>query len=202
MKVVGISGAQGAGKTSLLTELEKRGYALDSFKVSRAVQTALGWHSLDEVMSSVETMEEFQTEVYAQKFGRDKHLAQVSDDSIVLTERTFADIDAYTHQWVWSFVDQGKLTLEAALEFLTPYHRRCTEAQASIYSGVILLPFMDHVVWQDDPNRAKRADVDRIYEHIERFMTQSSLFQKKVLVITAKSVEDRADQVEEFLKTL
>ena len=34
----GISGAQGAGKSTTLKELQKRGWVVDDFKVSRSVQ--------------------------------------------------------------------------------------------------------------------------------------------------------------------
>lgn len=209
MKVVGLSGAQGAGKSTLLIELQKRGWQLDQFRVSRAVQAQLGWETLDRVMESPETMMEFQNEVLSQKQKHDSALKELPgartidpQGDVILTERTFADIAAYTNQWTWRFVDSGKMTLNYAFAFLADFTRRCSEAQNSIYTGTMLLPMMDHVVWENDPNRAAQKDVAAIFEDIERFMERKVALTQKRLMITGKSVEERADQVQDFLRGL
>ena len=201
MKVVGLSGAQGGGKSSLLIELQKRGWQLDQFRVSRAVQAQLGWESLDTVLTSFETMVEFQNEVLRQKSTHDAALASDGVE-VILTERTFADIVAYTTHWTWELLDQGKTTLREATEFLNGYVSQCIKHQ-DIYSGVLLLPYMrDQIEWQDDPNRAKLSSVDSIYEGVERFTQHRAFLTQKRYTITAKTISDRADQVEAFLRTL
>lgn len=209
MIVVGLSGAQGAGKSTLLIELQNRGWHLDQFRVSRAVQAQLGWEKLDNVMESPETMMQFQEAVFYQKLLNDFKLtklegARTADPKghIMLTERTFADIDAYTNQWIWRFVDQGKMTMSEAMTFLSQFYKRCMDAQLSCYDGTIMLPFMKHVAWEDDPNRAAKNDVEAIYEHIERYMSMSVFIAHPKLVITAKSIEDRIDQTERFLESI
>lgn len=221
MKLIGISGAQGAGKSTLLKELAARGWAVDDFKVSRAVQTALGWDTLERVMDSPETMMQFQTEVFKQKLTRDSHLSalviaplkthsgrayshssQDTKTSIMLTERTFADILAYTSHWCWKFVDEHRLNIKTAIDFLVEYTIDCQNAQLKIYSGAILLPFMDHVIWEADPNRAKRSDVDLIFENIEKFMERRTPITHRRMTISSKSVPDRVTEVERFLESL
>jgi hypothetical protein len=209
MKVVGLSGAQGAGKSTLLIELMARGWQLDQFRVSRAVQAQLGWDNLDTVMSSPETMMKFQNAVLFQKINNDfsllsKEGARTIDPKghIILTERTFADIVAYTNLWAWKFVDSGKMTLEEALDFLSRYTTKCEEAHTQIYGGTILLPMMDHVVWENDPNRAAKNDVEAVFEDIERFMDRKLPITHRRMTITGKTVSERADQVENFLRTL
>ena len=96
IKLVGVSGAQGAGKSTLLEGLKAKGWAVDSFKVSRAVQKKLGWDSLERVMDDVHTMQRFQEEVLHQKLLRDFDMGRLETSGVVLTERTFADIAAYT----------------------------------------------------------------------------------------------------------
>ena len=213
MKVVGLSGAQGAGKSTLLIELQKRGWVLDQFRVSRAVQAQLGWDSLDQVMESWDTMTAFQEEVFKQKLGRDVELMKLSDDArhdrtvsqnaIILTERTFADIVAYTNLWTWKHVDRRNVDLSTAVRWLQAYTHGCLQAQVQIYSGVMLLPYMSDVVsWEADKNRADRIDTDKVYEDVERFLEQSLLMKVRRQVITTKTVDERADQVERYLETL
>lgn len=227
MKVVGLSGAQGGGKSSLLIELENRRWRLDKFRVSRAVQAQLGWETLDNVMSSPQTMMEFQEEVFRQKYNHDLTLsvkgwhefegvgkqngsitceADPEHDhrnEFILTERTFADIWAYTSLWTWKFHEQGKLTFDESLKFLSSYTKKCADAQNLIYSAVMVLPYMpDVVAWVNDPNRAKREDVDTVFEDVERFVERKQPIDSKKLRINTKSVAERADQVETFLRSL
>ncbi len=201
MIVVGLSGAQGGGKSSLLIELQNRGFKLDQFRVSRAVQAQLGWESLDRVMESPKTMMDFQNEVLNQKYQHDLALTK-EGDGLILTERTFADINAYTHAWTWKFVDQGKLTIQEAVQFLMGYTVHCQHAQMQCYGATLLLPLMSHVVFEQDPHRAKQENAHTVYEEIERFIDTKMPLGYKKLVITAKSVEDRATQVQQFLETL
>jgi predicted ATPase len=206
MKVVGLSGAQGGGKSSLLAELQRRGWLVDSFRVSRAVQAALGWDSLDRVKESFETMASFQEEVFFQKHRNDfalheKACARTMDPKghVVLTERTFADINAYTNLWTWGFVDNEQVSLAHAIDFLRGYTHDCAEAHAKIYHATLLMPLMDHIPWENDPNRAKREDAQSVYEDIERFVDRKTHIMHPRHRITSKSVEERADEVETFL---
>lgn len=215
-KVIGLSGAQGGGKSSLLGELQERDWVIDQFRVSRAVQAQLGWASLDNVLKGPQTMMDFQNAVLKQKLMHDYRLACVTNmvehlghqvpvdkSTVVLTERTYADICAYTTHWTWELHHQGKWTLSEASEFLHDFVRQCNLAQEQCYSGVLLLPYMpDVITWEEDPNRAKRETVDQIYEGVERFTQAPRFLTQKKLTITKKSVLERADQVEEFLRAL
>lgn len=207
MRVVGLSGAQGAGKSTLLKELMARGWQLDQFRVSRAVQEQLGWSTLENVMESWDTMVRFQEEVFKQKFDHDSLLVQAADtdnpSGIILTERTFADIAAYTAQWTWRHVDRGNVPLNDAINFLAGYLTGCSFAQCQVYAGTILLPYMAEVVpWENDLNRAPLSDVDAIMEDIERFMERKVPLDHKKLRVTTKTVGDRATQVETWLKSI
>jgi predicted ATPase len=196
-----LSGAQGGGKSSLLNELKSRGYHVDGFRVSRAVQAQLGWDSLDRVMDSPKTMMEFQQEVFAQKYKNDRAL-RAQSNHVTLMERSFADIAAYSTTWMWKFVDRGDISLRDAMAWLQEYVRACTAAQKEIYDGVIILPMMDHVVFENDPHRAKKEDVGAVFENLERFMDRSVFLGFPRLTITAKTTSERADQLEEWLRTL
>jgi len=225
MIVVGLSGAQGGGKSTLLSMLKGFGWRVDDFKVSRAVQAALGWEKLDRVMDDWNTMTTFQEEVLKQKANHDSMLyakrpfelaargnAAITltpdpDDEImdatILVERTFADISAYTNLWVWKHVGLGNVRLEDAIAWLVPYTTRCATLQNSLYRGTILLPFMKDVVkWEDDPNRASRTDVDAVYEDVVRFMETKVRIDHPRHVIKNAAVIDRADEVQQFLRMI
>jgi hypothetical protein len=204
-KVVGLSGAQGAGKSSILTGLMSQGWSVDSFRVSRAVQAQLGWDSLNRVMEHPDTMTKFQMEVYRQKYERDLYLKEQEGQGVsylIVTERTFADIAAYTLQWTWRLLDEHKWDVREASPWLTRYLSLCNGAQEKCYDAVMLLPYMDSVPWQDDPNRAERATVDAVYEDVERFLESSRFLTTRKLTITEKGIPERVKQVSDFLLTL
>ena len=200
MAVVGLSGAQGGGKSTLLEGLKQAGWTVDDFKVSRAVQAQLGWVSLQQVLESPRTMQTFQDEVLKQKLERDQKLR--CDSGLVLTERTFADICAYTTYWTWELVDARKWTLSEGAGWLHDYTRRCVEAQKRCYDAVLMLPYMSHVVWNGDPNRASFASVNTIWENLERFTQKMELLPIPSFYLRSASTEDRVNEVDAFLRTL
>lgn len=200
-KIVGLSGAQGAGKSTLLVELQSRGWVLDQFRVSRAVQAEFGWETLDKVLESVDGMIAFQNEVFRQKCNHDLALKCRGVHGIVLVERTFADILAYTGEWLHAFVLQGQISAEEASEFYSDYAHSCEVCQEEIYEGVLLLPLMKHVKFQDDPNRAKEDSAIRVFDKVRHFV-QTKTPRLPNHTIQSLSVADRADEVETFLKGL
>lgn len=199
-KIFGISGAQGAGKSTLLNELEtKYGYRVDKFKVSRAVQKQLGWETLDRVMDNPTSMMAFQEEVLNQKNIRDLELKGGSDE-IVLTERTFADIFAYAKSWATKFKTLDQMTRHEHDDFVRTFFKKAYEAQHTIYAGTILLPYMSHMVWEEDPNRASLSDVNSVYWDAYYLADQVAISSSRHnFVITEETVEARAKQVHEYL---
>lgn len=201
-QVVGLSGAQGGGKSTLLEGLKQRGWQVDDFKVSRYVQAQLGWPHLNRVMESAETMQHFQEEVLTCKLKRDRELRWGRPSGVVLTERTFADIQAYTTYWSWELVDARKWTLREASAWLHSYTQRCIEAQKQCYDAVLMLPYMSHMVWNGDPNRASFSSVNIIWENLESFTNRFELISQPKFYIRAASIEDRVVEVDNYLKTL
>ena len=198
MIVIGLSGAQGGGKTSMLNELKRLNYRVDDFKVSRAVQASLGWASLDRVMDAPETMQAFQNEVLQQKFKNDFELAR-QGDGVIFVERTFADILAYSNLWTFKFAERGQLTKDEAVLFSAKYTASCLAAHEQCYSGTMLLPLMEHVKFEVDPHRAKEEDAEYVFNEVQRFLT--TLVQAPLLHITAKSIAVRAMQAARFSAT-
>lgn len=196
-KVVGVSGAQGAGKTTLLEGLKAAGFTVDDFKVSRAVQRSLGWETLHRVMDNVETMVLFQEEIARQKMDRDSELGRQSG-TLILTERTFADIHAYATFWAWEHVDRGSWSFDEAARWLTNYSGMCRAAQEKLYSGLILLPLMPEVRWQSDPHRASLESSGEIFNDIESFCRHHS----QAVTLTSANSFERIRQARMFLESL
>jgi predicted ATPase len=200
-KVVGLSGPQGGGKTTLLNGLKDKGIYVDDFKVSRQVQKELGWDSLSNVLTDPKTMMQFQAKVRDVKYVRELENKANTDYDIILTERTFADIASYTQLWCWELADSGKWEVQEAVEFLVSYVDMCKNNQ-NVYSGNLLLPSMPHVAWQADPHRAEKAHIEFVTEQLDRFFDLAHPRNIPVFRITEGSVDGRINQTYEWIKTL
>ena len=200
-KLVGLSGPQGGGKTTLLDGLRGRGVEVDDFKVSREVQRQLGWATLDRVMESPETMIKFQVKVRDVKYVRELENLARTDVDLVLTERTFADIVTYTQLWTWELVDQGKWELGEAVGFLVDFVGVARDNQ-KVYSGNLILPSMPHVKFSADPHRAAEKHVGFFTSQMGRFFDEVHPRSIPTFTITEKSVEDRIQQAHNWINTI
>lgn len=200
MPLIGISGAQGAGKGTVLTALTEKQWKVDTFKVSRAVQEALGWSSLKTVYDSFDTMQHFQNEIFNKKLAND--LVLRNQPEIILTERTFADIAAYTAFWTWELVQHGKVMMDEASTFLTSFTKRCANAQYDVYAGTVLIPLMPHmrqtIIDEADVHRADVKSADSIFDDVERFLETYVPYTPR-LRISSETVNDRVIEIERFL---
>ena len=200
-KLIGLSGPQGGGKTTLLQGLTSEGIIVDDFKVSREVQKQLGWETLSQVMESPETMMQFQAKVRDVKFGRELENIQRKDADIILTERTFADIVSYTQLWAWELVESGKWGINDAIDFLVEYVDLCIENQ-TVYTANLILPSMPHIQWQADPHRADKKHIEFVTEQMTRFFDLAHPRSVPTFSITDGTVVGRVAQVRTWIKTL
>jgi predicted ATPase len=200
-KLIGLSGPQGGGKTTLLNGLKDRGIIIDDFKVSREVQKQLGWESLSQVMESPETMMAFQAKVRDVKYVRELENVARTDADIILTERTFADVASYTQLWAWELAENKKWTVGQAIEFLVGYVDICKDNQ-EVYSGNLILPSMAHIAWQADPHRAEKKHIEFVTEQMDRFFDLVHPRTVPTFKITEGSVEGRIEQTFNWIQTL
>lgn len=200
MTVIAISGAHGSGKSTLLEALKGRGFAVDDFKVSRAVQAALGYSTLQEATSTADRVIEFQTRIITEKHQHD--LALLAKPGIILVERSFADIWTYTSHWIWSLESKGDIHYTKAVQFTSSFLKDCIAYQQAIYGGVVLVPLMPHIKREDDPNRADYSFADEHFDGTRKFQERTFANSVRTLIIDTKTVEQRVDQVEQFIKSL
>ena len=198
--LIGISGAQGGGKTTLLNGLRDKGYLIDDFKVSRAVQAELGWTTLENATKDPKTMVEFQEAIFAQKLSHDLYADPDEPDGVMLVERTFADIYAYASHWAWELHYAGQWLLSDCSYWLQDYRARCIKAQRDTYSGVLLLPLMNGIPLDNDPHRAKRNSAEQVFETIERFTQNRDLITVPTYTIYSLALDQRVLQATTFLE--
>jgi predicted ATPase len=196
--IIGISGPQGSGKTTVLAALEQRGWKLDPYKASRQVQAQLEVLNLLDAIKTPEGMKMFQGLVLEQKC-RNLELMQrqLQDGEHLLTERSFADIAAYAQLWSFELVDQRRWSFSEAMAFNIEFSMRCYTMQEKWFDRVIHLPRMPHIVEENDPHRAPAKMVDFIDEQLQSFYKLQD--RTATRVISALTVEDRADQIEYFI---
>ena len=200
-KIIGLSGPQGGGKTTLLDGLAGEGIVVDDFKVARHVQQVLGWKNLEPAVQDLETMKMFQMMILGEKIKRELMNAERTDANIILVERTFADILAYARLWASKLVDTGKIDIFEFIEFIMNFTGECRNAQR-FYDGNIILPMMPHVKFEADPHRASEADVDQFSKYLNDFFTLNNPTEVPTFKVSAAATPDRVQQVKQWIVTL
>lgn len=203
-KIIGVTGPQGCGKgttISLIGEIFPNDQIyIDDFKVSRWVQRDMGFETLAEATSTYSRMLEFQHNVLYKKIeslSQFKHLTS----TFVLTERTFADIYAYTDLWISKFALAGEVSEEQANIDSFKFMEECLINQKFLFSGQVIIPFSNHIKFEEDPNRATLADVDEFYDRVVDFNGELENF--SMYMLNSKTPQDRAtDIVADYLPNL
>lgn len=149
--LVAISGTHGSGKSTVLKGLEANSkFIVDDYKVSRAVQSELDVENLQELVTSFYKMKAYQDKVFEYKWAHDSALATNGlDDHIILVERSFFDIAAYTEVWLSRY---KRLSADQQM-WWENYKAKCIEAQ-SIYNGLVIVHAHPNIPFESDPNRA------------------------------------------------
>lgn len=202
-EIVYVSGPQGCGKGSLIEGIRQREFDLglmrfqiDDFKVSRHVQQQLGYASLSEACSSVERMVEFQDLIIQTKKESIRVTRSTCGADILITERSFIDMAAYFELWCSKLLQAGDITRDQFIELTVPYFERCYDAQRELGGTLVIIPMMDHVIFEHDINRASQEDIDTMFN---LFMKHVGLSGVSAFFVTKRTVEDRANEVVNFL---
>lgn len=198
--IYGVSGPAGAGKSTMLQAMKQLAdpyLVIDDYKVSRDVQARMGFESLADATATYDKMVNFQRMVYLLKFDHEQRLKERHYGQVMFTERTFADIYAYTHYWISGFMTRGEVDMQEAEDFLAAYLEQCRTAQERCYSVQLLLPMMPHVVFEDDRRRAPREANDATWDMIQAFTAASTVPTHHISGIT---VDERVADVLSYLK--
>lgn len=194
MKIIAVTGAQGSGKSTLIEALRPH-VPVDDFKVSRAVQARLGLKTLSSVMDSWDLMTKFQYAVLEEKSSSLLELL-ASPGDVTITERSSLDMLAYSRLWVLRHIQRGSVSVYDAQTWFNEYREACI-THTHMYAAFILLPLMEHVVFENDPQRADEESATFVFR---RIMHEAEFFTQPNHCIVARSVQDRATEALEFIK--
>lgn len=116
--LVALSSSQGAGKTTILKSLKDLGFHIIERKTSRSILNEWGI-PLEEINRDPSLTIKFQEEIIKRKYEDDISQHDQMSDQIIFTERTFADLFAYTmaaigsqntySEWINNYYEQCML---------------------------------------------------------------------------------------------
>ena len=135
MKVIGISGAQGQGKSTLINEVIKLDPTIQNVGAQTSRELLADWgFTLDEVNSYMPLKIKFQEELIVMHYQKLSEILNDIDNiayDTFIIERTFADIFAYALLSVGPFNKYST--------WLNEYEGRCIEKQKSLFNHVVYL---------------------------------------------------------------
>ena len=171
--IIGISAGQGQGKSTLI-DLACKHDKVEKLNLQTSREILAEWgYTLDEVNRYLPLKKQFQeeclrkhtralNEAYGTGFGYPTH----DDDTVLLVERTFSDIYAYTVLGMGAFNEYS--------EWLEDYGRRCAEAQKTYFSKVVFLSGRDYSPEDDGVRSINREFSDVANYLIQRYTDQFS----------------------------
>lgn len=178
--IFAVSGTQGCGKSSVLTELKNRGHNVTERKTSRSVLGDWGV-TLDEVYSNPNLAIEFQEECLKRKV-EDEALLSADPDSVWITERSYADLVAYTT------FSLGNLSTHS--DWFDDYVQRCMQHQRT-YEQTFLIKAGAFQI-ENDGVRNPSTQFNRAIELIIADLLQ----QHSTIIIKSTSITARCDEIE------
>ena len=150
MKLIGFSGAQGQGKSTLISELQDRDAYFMGVPLQTSRQLLAEWgYTLAEVNKYMPLKIKFQEELLLShcasiesELGHIRNITGESDpDLAVMIERTFADVFTYALVSVGPFNEYS--------DWLNEYSERCMKAQELYFDNVIFLTGRTYVPEDD-----------------------------------------------------
>lgn len=182
--VVGLCGAHGTGKSTILRGVKAAGYKVDETQISREAQKLLGWDNLSVVEKNPTNIWLLQDAVLQAMFDRDDRINKSGE--ITLVDRTPADIWGYTMLWLMRLDVIGPENRERE----AAYRRQCRHL-ASKYAKHIVVPIKDEVAFVAEVNRADAKSREFHAQHVMNFI--AGHLDKHVVESISK--EDRVKEV-------
>lgn len=162
-----ISGPQGTGKTTILSDLSisdiGESIYIDEYKVSRNIQSLLGYEKLSDAYKTPKSMMEFQEKIIDAKYNRDSRLKESIFLPYIFTERSFLDIVVYSAIWISKLVQKmstSQSEIDNMNDWYKDYSAKCAEYQ-KIYNGLFYISLNKNIKFEEDKNRADEQDAKR-----------------------------------------
>ena len=183
--IIGISGAQGQGKTTLIKDLLY--FNGDKSIISTNIQTARSLlkelnTTLDDINRNVDKKIKFQEALLKRHHFELSMLQHMKETYLV--ERTFADIFAYALVSVGPFNEYD--------DWVNSYYDNCLAAQQAVFDNVILLSGRDYTP-EEDGVRSVNVHFSKLVD--ELIIKYTHEFSKKSSGVWRVSCSDRAERV-------
>lgn len=192
--ILGISAAQGQGKSTVLSSLTEKGFNVVGTQTSRSILAEWG-SSLSEIDNSPKLRKSFQEEIIKRHFETiEPHL---NTSEVFLVERTFADIFAYTLLSMGSYNEYNS--------WLNSYYDRCVEYQKH-FTKVFLLTGLRKSNVEDDGVRSINEHFSFVVEntirhYLARMEADSKIYKGgQVVLIDSPIHEERLEQITYYLE--
>lgn len=177
--LIAISGSQGSGKSTILDEMEKLGHTVIRRKTARSVLH--DWAiTLQEVHEDLELRIRLQEEISHRKYEDEIEAAQ--SNSLVFTERTHADLFAYTLVAIGGNNEHDT--------WLNEYYKKCIEYNQKLYSLVYYLR-AGHFNVVNDGVRGYNIHFSRMVDLVMQDITEQMVHTSKLSIINTPDLEQR-----------
>lgn len=198
--LIAFSGTHGAGKSTTIKNLvaSRDDIYEDPIKVSRKIQALLGYKKLEDAYSTPKRMIEFQELILEEKILRDKNVFDATSKRVILTERSYLDVAAYTLQWVNRLLE-NKLTDTLSLtKWYLRYEKRCLDEMYR-YDGVIFVNPLIDTTFDIEPNRADLESRDFIYNTLLEYLKNYNI---PIEILESASINSRVNRCSNFIDKL
>lgn len=187
MPLIAIAGAQGQGKSTVLTSLSEMGFNVIPHKTSRSILTEWGF-SLSEIHKDPELTKKFQDEILFRHIENNK--IGIESNELYFTERSYADIFTYTILAIGSFNEYNV--------WLDEYYYKCKLNQKS-YHGVIKLRGLNSSV-EDDGVRSINLHFTNVVDLLLNYYIDD--FNSATLIVNTPDHDERIGQILEYINEL
>ena len=193
--IVTISGAQGAGKTTLINAVaDMSGSSVKVMERKTARSVLADWKiTLDDVYGDFYLMTKFQTELVKRKQSDEQECMDQDPNAIWIVERSYADLFAYTTVYA------GKHNTMS--DWLNAYYDTCKSAQ-SVYKSVVYLNGGLFPI-QDDGVRPSNGHYGQMVDLFLKAKTQEMLSEHTPFIdINEKDLDFRVETVLSHIRGL
>lgn len=180
--LISVSGSQSSGKSSTLKAITDMGFPVVQRKTSRSILQE--WNiTLDDVNRNPTLAIKFQEEIITRKYNDELAFSEQYPDTLVFTERTYADLFAYT---MASMGAQNEYC-----DWINHYFDRCLQLQQS-YSHVF---YLKPIGVTPDGVRSENIHFAQMIDLIMLNYTEQMTLSSKLDVINQSTVANRANQI-------
>lgn len=181
--LISIAGSQGSGKTTVLKELESRGFNIVERKTARSILAE--WDvTLDTVNQDPDLKIAFQEELVARKLADEVEYAYAEE--LFFTERTFADLFTYA---LIAFGQYNRYD-----SWIDTYYKACKDG-CNNYAHVFYLESCFSHNIEDDGVRSINQHYSRMVDVVMLDVTKAMVGCDKLGIIDVESLDMRVNHI-------